>query len=496
MHILKDYTIKHYEDDIKLQGLDDTWANLLFTLVDNKFTIQDLKNTLFDFDTLGDLYEYGLAFENKDKKKALGQYYTPQDVAKVMAELLLDDYFNEVIVDVACGTGNLIIEVIKLLGTDRTIRLLESEKIALVDIDKTALNIAIYRIGLLIGLEHAQKLDIVNHNYLEIVNLLRPTYVISNPPYGRLAEHQNYSDIADQSRDLYAEFMNKITNEATKAVIITPQSFLVSDKFSLLREALNSRGGGSIYSFDNVPGNIFNGRKHGVFNTNTANSTRPSITVFKAKEMGYRLTHLIRFKTEQRDSILNIDFLNSKLGSIKQNLSRPLKRFKELELLNPGVADINDYLEHDKTKQRDDLKLTVVTSYRYFTVATKKDLDRTGKFYLYAKNETYFNYLYALLNSSWVYMWLRALDGGILITQKLLKEIPMPIISEENYIKLYWEVEDIKKLEQDYVVHKLNAGKQQESVKFDKEIRDRLNKIIFKDYAEHTDLLHSNEEVI
>ena len=106
MHILKDYTIKHYEDDIKLQGLDDTWANLLFTLVDNKFTIQDLKNTLFDFDTLGDLYEYGLAFENKDKKKALGQYYTPQDVAKVMAELLLDDYFNEVIVDVACGTGN------------------------------------------------------------------------------------------------------------------------------------------------------------------------------------------------------------------------------------------------------------------------------------------------------------------------------------------------------------------------------------------------------
>ena len=114
------------------------------------------------------------------------------------------------------------------------------KKIALVDIDKTALNIAIYRIGLLIGLEHAQKLDIVNHNYLEIVNLLRPTYVISNPPYGRLAEHQNYSDIADQSRDLYAEFMNKITNEATKAVIITPQSFLVSDKFSLLRSIKQS----------------------------------------------------------------------------------------------------------------------------------------------------------------------------------------------------------------------------------------------------------------
>ena len=38
---------------------------------------------------------------------------------------------------------------------------------------------------------------------------------------------------------------------------------------------------GEIYSFDNVPGNIFCGRKHGIFNTNTSNSVRAAITVVR-----------------------------------------------------------------------------------------------------------------------------------------------------------------------------------------------------------------------
>ena len=65
-------------------------------------------------------------------------------------------------------------------------------------------------------------------------------------------------------------------------------------------------GNGFIVSFDNVPGNIFCGRKHGIFNTNTANSVRASITVLKKDDAlkGFKVSPLIRFKNEEREKLL------------------------------------------------------------------------------------------------------------------------------------------------------------------------------------------------
>ena len=79
--------------------------------------------------------------------------------------------------------------------------------------------------------------------------------------------------------------MEKIIASKNAAVIITPHSFLGGDSFKSLRKELNEEGG-YIFAFDNVPGNIFNGKKFGIFNSNEANSTRAAITIINPQSKG------------------------------------------------------------------------------------------------------------------------------------------------------------------------------------------------------------------
>lgn len=46
---------------------------------------------------------------------------------------------------------------------------------------------------------------------------------------------------------------------------------------------------------------------------------------------GYRLTHLIRFKTSERKEVLSLSYLKMQLGNRRQNLTLPLKCYVELE---------------------------------------------------------------------------------------------------------------------------------------------------------------------
>ena len=78
--------------------------------------------------------------------------------------------------------------------------------------------------------------------------------------------------------------------------------FISGSKFYSLRKEMCDLGNGFIVAFDNVPGNIFCGRKQGIFNTNTANSVRAAITVLNRSGTlkGFRVSPMIRFKNEER----------------------------------------------------------------------------------------------------------------------------------------------------------------------------------------------------
>ena len=505
-NLIKNLNLEIYYDILDIYGLEKTWKYIISSL--RKHTLKEINQTFVKFDDIGELYEIGLAHTDKIEKKDMGKYYTPTDVASVMSKLLLENNDIENIADVACGTGNLIIEVIKQIQIEKLFdinQFIKEGHLYLYDLDPIALDICVAKIELIVGESVKKFINRKCGDFLsKTISLPENCSVITNPPYSLVTDIKKSwtkSDVMSQSKDLYAGFIDKILTYSNNAVIVSPQSFLVSDKFSILREKLGANFYGEIFSFDNVPGTLFNGRKHGIFNTNNANAVRASISSIKRNgHQGFRLSHLIRFRSEQRKDVIDLDFLRTKLGETVQDLETPLKAFRELEpfvdeILTDNRIYISDLIEENESKQLQKYKLNVSTSARYYTVASKRNLDRNGVYEIYAKDEDSFYLIYALLSSSYAYMWWRFHDGGILFSKRWLLRTPLKpeLINEVPKIKKI--VNKMIKEETDNLSYKKNAGAYQESIKFPLKYRNELNNALFSEYSDYFELLHRNNEV-
>lgn len=150
------YTLENYYKDIAHLGLNATWKKILE---------QDIPSESSDFsvDKLGERYEEGLALENKIEKKEMGKYYTPEDVALVMAKTLLPITRDDVICDVCCGVGNLILPLLDILSED----IRDNISIYLYDIDTVALDICVYTIKKLYGDQCASNIHRHYGDFLE-----------------------------------------------------------------------------------------------------------------------------------------------------------------------------------------------------------------------------------------------------------------------------------------------------------------------------------------
>ena len=276
--------------------------------------------------------------------------------------------------------------------------------------------------------------------------------------------------------------MEKILRESEASVIITHYSFVSGQKFNYLRREM-SKHNGCIFSFDNVPGNVFNGKKHGIFNSNTSNSVRAAITVTEniPNLSGYRVSPLIRFKNEERKKLFQTDFLNSLLPPVRQCtvVGEPFwKSHKELYEMCQQWTSSNKCLDSILV-EKSDFALCVPNSCRYYTVASKRNLKRTGKYTLYFETERDMLLAYAFLNSSFAYLWWRMYDGGITYPKSLLKKIPiffdaLNARQEERLINLSKEM---IACEDNFLSYKKNAGKMQENIKFDSRYLKEINQI-------------------
>ena len=294
------YNKIQYEQDIKEFGLEKTWHKICDMLYQSQQV---------DFiDNLGEMYELGLSIIDKDEKKNNGQYFTPPDIAKIMSKWLIPLQGKKV-ADIACGTGNLILSYLDEIGKENALSLLQSGNLYLYDIDEIALQICIASIAMKYGKENIRNIHTVCGDFLnKNIRLPENCKVICNPPYAKLniASHYQATKILLETKEYFSAFMEKIIQQSKSSVIITPYSFIGGNKFYPLRLLLNQYNG-FIVSFDNVPGNIFAGTKYGIFNSNTSNSVRAAITVVENKPniQGFRLSHLIRFKTQERTQLLN-----------------------------------------------------------------------------------------------------------------------------------------------------------------------------------------------
>lgn len=480
------YSIENYKQDIKKYGLKKTWHNLL-----EQIATKELISDIFTVENFGEIYEIGLECDNVISKKEMGKYYTPKDVAKIMSEWLIPLKGTKVC-DVACGTGNLIISYLESIGNNEAYELISSGNIYLYDKDEIALEICKYGIAIKYGIELLDKINIIKCDFLDKKIILpNDCKVISNPPYykiTKLNKKWNLTEVIKDSKEYYSAFMEKILEQSYSSVIITPYSFLGSTKFYSLRLKMNNYNG-FILSFDNVPGNIFNGRKHGIFNTNNSNSVRAAITVTEnnINKKGYRISPLIRFKTEERSKLLEChtleELLNDEYQIITNKEKNYYKCFKDLlDIYKTWKEKSNTKLGDLLTKEKNNLSICLPTTCRYFTVGVKKELNRTGKRIIYVKDPKKYDYVYCLMNSTFGYWHWRIYDGGINCPLTILSSIPVfyDILSDKEKEEIHKIAKEMMEEEGKYLVYKKNAGKNQENVKFPRKYRKQINKIFLE----------------
>ncbi len=494
------YKKEDYQKDVELYGLSELWDLIC------DYVLNFSENDLLTVSKFGELYEIGLAIENKIQKKNNGQYYTPEDVATVMSLYFLD-LKGENICDVACGTGKLILTYLDLLGKEKVRGLILDKKLYLYDSDETALNICKTSILLKYGKDLEHWINVISGDFLsKDVKLPTNCKVISNPPYANIKETgfdwQN-TKVLNDSKELYSCFMEKIITQSRSSVIITPYSFISGKKFYSLRQIMNNYNG-EIYSFDNVPGNIFCGRKHGIFNTNTSNAVRAAITVVRSDNAsGFKLTPLIRFKQTERGRLLKKETLNDFLPDRRQKITDKnqmfYKCFKQLQALYDCLlVKAQNYTLESLVRKSGQFMISMPNTCRYYTTAFAGTLNRSGQVTLYFDDKDIFNYVFCLINSSFTYWHWRLFDGGINYPVSLLMKMPVIWHLLSNADKEFFATitDEMIKKAGDFIITKNNVGIQ-ENIKYPRFYRDKINQRIVNILGievknEYFDLIHSN----
>ncbi|MGP1451149.1 MAG: N-6 DNA methylase [Metamycoplasmataceae bacterium] len=481
------YTLNDYLFDLEKIGLEKTWeliCDYLLQFGENKF--------LLKISNFARLYEMGLAFNDKNLKKQNGQYYTPDDVANVMS-LWFEQLGEKNVCDVACGTGKLILSYLDFIGRNKAEKIINSGSLYLYDFDKLALKICKISIIVKYKVKDFSLIHDIHADFLDSsIHLPQDSKVISNPPYAKITnilKSWEKTEVLIKTKEFYSAFMEKIFIESSSSVIITPFSFISSDKFYLLRQLMSDVGYGFIVSFDNVPGNIFWRKKYGVFNSNSTNSVRAAITVMKKDKNihGFKVSNIIRFKNKERHILLNNSILENALSNDYQSIDKRHSKFKKIQkdlenLYNFWVLKSKYSLEDCLSKDKNNFFLDIPNTCRYFTVASSVKLNRVGSIQIYIKNEEMYNFVFCFLNSSFAYWWWRIYDGGISYTKKLLYSLPIPfnLLTEEdkNFFKsVRKEMEDVRS---DFLIKKNNAGSLQENIKYPEFYKNIINSRILK----------------
>ena len=479
------YTMNEYLNDIDKQGLKKTWHSILSNTLNDNF-----ESDLFISDNYGELYEIGLEHENKISKKEMGKYYTPKDVASVMSKWL-ESLDGQNVCDVGCGAGNLILSYLELIGKERAYTLINDGHIYLYDMDEIALEICKYTIAIKYGKDLLKKINAKHCDFLsKHIKLPKDSKVISNPPYYKIlsvGEDWKITKVVQESKELYSCFIEKIITQSDRSVIITPYSFIGSGKFYSLRQVMNKYSG-FVVSFDNVPGNIFNGRKHGIFNSNKGNSVRAAITVVENKEniKGFRFSPLIRFKTEERSKMLNNKYLESLINNRSQLVDSKRKSYYKCHIELLDVLDKWELLSDQKMgniiNPSKGEEIFIPTTCRYFTVGSKRNLNRDGKRIIHVEDKEKYNYVYCMLNSTFAYWYWRLYDGGINCPLTIINSIPVFYnkLTDVQKEKINSIAEEMQKNESKYLTYKMNAGKKQENIKFPVEYRNKINELFLE----------------
>ena len=498
-------------------GTKKTWINLLATHVSgNPGFGYILENEAFKGSTIlaenllqnlsiGEisvLYEYSMARSDSSSRKSNGQFFTPDDVAHFMASFAAR-FGRGVWLDPCSGIGNLSWHLISCQeDPEEFLR----KYMILSDKDALALLIARCLFTLSFQKNDSSLFESIKANFIEFdflsvsdlgdLDLFKTTneldsipkhdFVLVNPPYLSTVADSRFE--TSKAGDLYAYFMENIVKTSTGFISITPQSFTNAQKFDSLRNLLlKNYKNLTIFTFDNVPANIFKGIKFGSKNSNQANSMRAAITIALPGEGKRRITSLIRWRSSEREALFShAEKFLSDVTLTKDFFPKVGKDLKKLYQGTRKNPTLNSLVSSTKTE----FPLYIPSAPRYFIPALKNPVKRASMKVLYFRNKKDRDLAYLLINSSFAYWWWRVRDGGMTLSLETL--ISMPLLDFSVSKKL---VSALEQSEMTNKVYKQNAGAPQENVKHSKDLVSELNTAVAPEFAEILTGLHDNSEI-
>jgi hypothetical protein len=517
MASIYDFDSKALESKLSSLGIRKTWLSLLVTHLKSKPELayvlesKEFKNVKsLEVDILSDLsigeisvlYEYSVAICDSESRKSNGQFFTPDDVAEYMARSS-KDFGAGVWLDPCSGIGNLSWHLVAIQENPEDF-LVNSMIIS----DRDDLALLIARTLFTFSFQNKRKrlfdeiegnfvvfdfLSVAESGSLELFELDSQLskipihdFVLVNPPY--LATDIDVRFETSKAGDLYAYFLENIIKTSRGFISITPQSFTNAGKFKSLRKLLlDNYENLTIFTFDNVPANIFKGIKFGSKNSNTANSIRASIVIAREGSGTRRITSLIRWRSSERELLFkSLDKFLSDVPLSDSYFPKVSKKYKKLYMSVKDNKSLGSLCSSKTTKY----SLHVPSAPRYFIPALKKPVQRASQKTLFFSSSHDRDYAYMLINSSFMYWWWRVRDGGMTLSLETITSLPLLEFNVDGEI-----VAALEKSEKINKVYKQNAGAAQENVKHPKDLMIRVNKSVIPDYADLLITLHENSEL-
>ena len=145
-------------------------AKIMVSISDIPFLHDDV-----DIDVLGDAYEYLISQFAANAGKKAGEFYTPQQVSKILAKIVtVGKQDLKSVYDPTCGSGSLLLRVAK----EANVRKFYGQELT-----STTYNLA--RMNMLLHDVSYQNFDIQNTDTLEEPHFLEERFeaVVANPPY-------------------------------------------------------------------------------------------------------------------------------------------------------------------------------------------------------------------------------------------------------------------------------------------------------------------------
>ena len=223
------------------------------------FETEDLES-----DILGDAYEYLIAQFASGAGKKAGEFYTPQEVSKILAKIVtVDKQKLKSVYDPTCGSGSLLLRVAKEVK--------EVSQFYGQELNRTTYNLA--RMNMIMHDVHYKKFDIKQEDTLERPQHLDKRFeaIVANPPFSAKWSSNNlfmtderfsqYGKLAPSSKADYAfvtHMIHHLDDNGTLALVLPHGALFRGAAEGLIRQYL-IREKNYLDAVIGLPSNIFYG---------------------------------------------------------------------------------------------------------------------------------------------------------------------------------------------------------------------------------------------